>query len=206
MFVTFEGGEGAGKSTQVRKLAAWCSGQGIPCLVTREPGGTPLGRHLRSLLLESQMTVDERAELLLYSADRAQHVGEVITPALKRGEVVLCDRFTDSTVAYQGYGRQLNLEWIEHLNTIATNGLAPDLTFWLNILPEVGFARKNSQALDRLELCGIDFHRRIHAGFLALQEAYPTRIVAIDGTQAPEQVFSQILEKFCTVYASSRQA
>jgi dTMP kinase len=206
MFVTFEGGEGAGKSTQVRKLAAWCSTQGIPFLVTREPGGTPLGKHLRSLLLESQTAVDERAELLLYSADRAQHIGEVITPALKRGEVVLCDRFTDSTVAYQGYGRQLNLDWIEHLNTIATNGLSPDLTFWLNIPPEVGFARKNSQALDRLERSGIDFHRRIQAGFLALQKAYPTRIMAIDGTQAPEHVFSQILERFCTVYNSSLKA
>jgi dTMP kinase len=206
MFITFEGGEGAGKSTQVGKLAAWCSRQGIPCLVTREPGGTPLGQHLRSLLLESQTAVDKRAELLLYSADRAQHIGEVIVPALERGEVVLCDRFTDSTVAYQGYGRQLNLEWIEHLNTIATDGLAPDLTFWLNIPPEVGFARKNSQDLDRLELSGIDFHRRIHAGFLALQKVYPMRILDIDGTQTPERVFSQILEKFCTVYDSSLKA
>jgi dTMP kinase len=206
MFVTFEGGEGAGKSTQVKKLAAWCSRQGIPCLVTREPGGTPLGQHLRSLLLESQTAIDKRAELLLYSADRAQHIGEVIVPALERGEVVLCDRFTDSTVAYQGYGRQLNLEWIEHLNTIATNGLAPDLTFWLNIPPEVGFARKNSQDLDRLELGGIDFHRRIHAGFLALQKAHPMRILEINGTQTPERVFSQILEKFCTVYNSSLKA
>jgi dTMP kinase len=201
MFVTFEGGEGAGKSTQIRKLADLCSRQGIPCLVTREPGGTSLGRHIRSLLLESQTTVDERAELLLYSADRAQHVGEVIIPALKRGEVVLCDRFTDSTVAYQGYGRQLSLEWIERLNTMATDGLSPDVTFWLDIPPELGFARKNSQALDRLELGGIDFHRRIHAGFVALQKADPTRIVAIDGVQAPEDVFAQILEKFSTAFS-----
>lgn len=206
MFVTFEGGEGAGKSTQVRKLADWCSRQEINCLVTREPGGTSLGRYIRSLLLESQTTVDERAELLLYSADRAQHVGEVIIPALNRGEVVLCDRFTDSTVAYQGYGRQLNLEWIEHLNTMATHGLSPDLTFWLDIPPELGFTRKDSQVLDRLELSGIDFHRRIHAGFVALQKAHPTRIVAIDGAQAPDAVFDQILEKFSTVFSLSRKA
>ncbi len=206
MFVTFEGGEGAGKSTQVRKLADWCSRQGIPCLVTREPGGTALGRHLRGLLLESQTTVDEQAELLLYAADRAQHVGEVIIPALKRREVVLCDRFTDSTVAYQGYGRQLNLEWIEHLNTMVTRGLSPDLTFWLDIPPELGFTRKDSQALDRLELGGIDFHRRIHAGFMALQKAHLARIVAIDGAQAPEEVFAHILEKFSTVFNLSRNA
>jgi dTMP kinase len=206
MFVTFEGGEGAGKSTQVRKLADWCAREGIPCLVTREPGGTALGEHLRNLLLESQTTVDERAELLLYSADRAQHVAEVITPALERGEVVLCDRFTDSTVAYQGYGRQLNLGWIEHLNAIATQGISPTLTFWLNIPPEVGFARKNGQALDRLELSSMDFHRRIHAGFVTLQEAYPARIFAIDGTQTPEQVFARIVEKFSTVFSLSRKA
>jgi dTMP kinase len=205
MFVTFEGGEGAGKSTQVRKLADWCSRQGIPCLVTREPGGTALGKHLRSLLLESQTTVDERAELLLYAADRAQHVGEVIIPALKRGEVVLCDRFTDSTVAYQGYGRQLDLEWIERLNTMATHGLSPDLTFWLDIPPELGFTRKDSQALDRLELGGIDFHQRIHAGFVALQKADPMRIVALDGVQAPEEVFAQIAEKFSAVFSLFRK-
>jgi dTMP kinase len=206
MFVTFEGGEGAGKSTQIKKLADWCFSQAIPCVVTREPGGTSLGKHVRNLLLESQSPVDERAELFLYSADRAQHVGEVIIPALQRKEVVLCDRFTDSTVAYQGYGRQLNIEWIEQLNNIATQGLSPDLTFWLNIPPEVGFARKNSQELDRLELSGIDFHRRVHSGFAALQAAHPRRIVAIDGVQAPETVFSHILEKFCATYSSSQQA
>jgi dTMP kinase len=201
MFVTFEGGEGAGKSTQVRKLADWCSRQEIPCLVTREPGGTALGQHLRSLLLESATVLDERAELLLYAADRAQHVREVIIPALKRGEVVLCDRFTDSTVAYQGYGRQLSLEWIERLNAVATDGLSPDITFWLDIPPELGFARKDSQVLDRLELSGIDFHRRIHAGFAALQKADPTRIVALDGAQAPEEVFTQIVEKFFIAFS-----
>lgn len=205
MFVTFEGGEGAGKSTQIKKLAEWCFSQAIPCLVTREPGGTSLGKHVRNLLLESHSPVDERAELLLYSADRAQHVGEVIIPALARKEVVLCDRFTDSTVAYQGYGRRLNLEWIEQLNTIATHGLSPDLTFWLNIPPEVGFARKNTQELDRLELSGIDFHRRVHTGFATLQAAHPTRIAVIDGIQAPEKVFSYILEKFRAVYSFSQR-
>ncbi|MEL7085616.1 MAG: dTMP kinase, partial [Cyanobacteria bacterium J06597_1] len=165
-FITLEGGEGAGKTTLRDRLAERLTQLGHSCLCTREPGGTEVGRTLRSLLLQGGDLAIE-TELLLYAADRAEHVASTIGPALQAGQVVLCDRFTDSTVAYQGYGRQLDLAVIEQLNRIATGGLTPHLTLWLDIPVREGLQRARTRAqqtyesLDRLEQAAIAFHERL---------------------------------------------
>ncbi|WP_017326939.1 dTMP kinase [Synechococcus sp. PCC 7336] len=190
-FITLEGGEGAGKTTLLTHLARKLETLGHPTLTTREPGGTPLGNILRQLLLESDRLAPT-TELLLYAADRAEHVSQTIQPALNGGKIVLCDRYTDSTVAYQGYGRQLDLDLIQQLNQIATCGLAPHLTFWLDLPVETGLKRagdraKNmGQSLDRLEQTPLDFHHRLHHGFRQLAEQNGDRIARLDATQPPD--------------------
>ncbi|MBE7380736.1 MAG: dTMP kinase [Leptolyngbya sp. SIO1E4] len=204
--IVFEGVEGSGKSTQILHLKRWLQthagfqhlqSQGIiPALiVTREPGGTSLGTALRSLLLESQSAVplQSQAELLLYAADRAQHVEEVIRPALQAGSWVVCDRFIDSTVAYQGYGRGLSLSLIEQLNQIATQGISCHLTLWLQLNAEAGLARSQSRGqLDRMEQANLQFHQQVQQGFEALAVQYPERIVPIDATPREMTVAQQI--------------
>jgi len=204
--IVFEGVEGSGKSTQLPKLQTWLqvhplfqklqSAGIIPdVVVTREPGGTRLGRSLRTLLLDSQtdMALGARAELLLYAADRAQHIEEVIRPALEAGSWVLCDRFIDSTVAYQGYGRGLSLSLIEQLNAIATEGMAGHLTFWLQLDAAQGLSRsRNRGQLDRMEQTHLEFHQQVQQGFETLAEQHPERIVTIDAAQAEEAVAQQI--------------
>nr|WP_245788619.1 dTMP kinase [Spirulina major] len=190
-FIVFEGGEGAGKTTQLRRSHAWLKaqwGQQRAILQTREPGGTPLGSKLRDILLHSGAVVD-RAELLLFAADRAQHVDTVIQPALSQGAMVLCDRFTDSTWAYQGYGRGLDLTLIAQLNAIATHHLTPHLTFWLDLPVEVGLARSQREGQrDRIEQADLSFHRRVREGFTHLVQQEPERIVRIDASQPADQV------------------
>ena len=204
--IVFEGIEGSGKSTQLRRLHHWLQGhadfqrlqsQGvIPALIaTREPGGTALGAALRSLLLDNQSSaaLGARAELLLYAADRAQHVEEVILPALKAGSWVLCDRFIDSTVAYQGYGRGLSRALIDQLNQIAIQGIPAALTLWLQLKAEAGLARSRSRGtLDRMEQTGIPFHQRVQQGFETLATQYPERIVPIDAMPSEDEVARQI--------------
>ncbi len=204
--IVFEGVEGAGKSTQLAQIQPWLSiepqfqilqQRGIipDIIVTREPGGTALGAGLRSLLLDGTAahTVNERAELLLYAADRAQHVDEVIRPALAKGCWVLCDRFVDSTVAYQGYGRGLDLALIRHLNDIATGGLTSDLTLWLHLAVTTGLARSQRRGtLDRMEAADLSFHQRVQQGFEALASRHPQRIVAVAADQDADQVAQQI--------------
>ncbi len=182
MFITLEGGEGVGKTTQQALLAERLQREGYACVSTREPGGTALGEALRELLLHGD-PLTPLAELLLYAADRAEHVNKVIAPALAVGQVVICDRFTDSTLAYQGYGRGLNLEQIRQLNHLATGGLQPQLTLWLDLAPEVGLAR--SRLGDKLEQEHLEFHRRVYRGFQALAAAEPQRIVRIPGEGSP---------------------
>lgn len=182
MFITLEGGEGVGKTTQQALLAERLQREGYACVSTREPGGTALGEALRELLLHGD-PLTPLAELLLYAADRAEHVNKVIAPALAVGQVVICDRFTDSTLAYQGYGRGLNLEQIRQLNHLATGGLQPQLTLWLDLAPEVGLAR--SRLGDKLEQEHLEFHRRVYRGFQALAAAEPQRIVRIDAGGSP---------------------
>lgn len=188
--IVFEGGEGSGKTTQIQQLHRWLTqGDRLNLLqtqnrmagvkVTREPGGTELGKQIRQLLLNRQTPtaapIVSKAELLLYAADRAQHVAESLRPWLEAGYWVLCDRYTDSTVAYQGYGRQLDLPLIDTLNQIATGGLKSDLTLWLNVSPEVGLARARERGqADRMEQASQAFHQRVSAGFTALATAIPT--------------------------------
>lgn len=189
MFITLEGGEGVGKTTQQALLAERLQREGYACVSTREPGGTALGRALREILLHGD-PLTPLAELFLYAADRAEHVQKCILPALAAGQVVVCDRFTDSTLAYQGYGRGLDLEKIRQLNHLATGGLQPHLTLWLDLPPEVGLAR--SGLADRLEQERLEFHRRVHQGFQALAAAEPQRIVRIDAGGSPLEVAARI--------------
>lgn len=190
-FITFEGPEGSGKSTQLRLLAPWLVSQGFDVLTTREPGGTSIGEGIRAVLHDcthTEMTAE--TEILLYSASRAQHVAEVIRPALAAGKVILCDRFYDSTYAYQGYGRGLPLEALRRITTFATQGLVPDLTLYLDVPPEIGLRRRedSGETLNRLDRETLAFHRRVRRGYLTLIEEDPTRWHTFDATGPIEAV------------------
>ena len=194
LFVAFEGGEGAGKSTQVRRLVAWLTGQGLAARATFEPGATPAGAAIRAIVLDPAHTgLSPRAEALLYAADRAQHVHAVLRPALEAGEVVVTDRFVDSSLAYQGAGRTIPLDEVRALSRWATAGLQPDLTVLLDLPPEVGLARARGRAgADRLESESLDFHERVRATFLALADAEPQRYLVLDATRPVEEVAEAI--------------
>ncbi|MGH7858873.1 MAG: dTMP kinase [Candidatus Binatia bacterium] len=199
MFITVEGIEGSGKSTQVRLLAAALEGSGVRVRITREPGGTPLGERIRGLLLGESLAISRRAELYLILADRAEHVESLIRPALAGGEVVLSDRFSESTLAYQAYGRGLPFDTVRVLETSARDGLLPDLTFVLDCPVEIGLARtrrrRGSAAADRFESEDRRFHDRVREGFLALAGDAPGRIRLIDGDRPEEVVHAEILEE-----------
>lgn len=190
--IVFEGVEGCGKTTQLQRCQEWLAQ--LSLVVTREPGGTQLGLGLRQLLLsEDHGTIHNAAELLLYAADRAQHVEEVLKPQLRNGSIILCDRYTDSTVAYQGYGRGFSLSLINQLNLIATGGLLSDLTLWLDVDVEVGLERtKNRGRLDRIEQADLEFHRRVQQGYAQLAKAHQGRIVRVDANLDQENVQQQI--------------
>ncbi|MBA3923450.1 MAG: dTMP kinase [Nostocaceae cyanobacterium] len=195
--IVFEGVEGCGKTTQIQYFRAWLHQNypHLPVVVTREPGGTEMGKHLRSLLLSnSAFQIADRSELLLYAADRAQHVEQVLQPALAQGALILCDRYVDSTIAYQGYGRGLDRQLIEQLNAIATNGLVSDLTFWLDVDVEVGLSRakKRGEATDRIEQETLAFHRRVRQGFAELADSHPQRMIRIDASLPPAAVSAEI--------------
>lgn len=190
-FISLEGIEGAGKTTQTRLLADWLTQKGYGVLITHEPGGTPLGQSLRQLLLQHKLP--HRTELLLYAADRATHVTEVLKPALQSNKIVLCDRYTDSTIAYQGWGRGVEVTLIEQMNQVATEGLTPDLTLWLDVPVAVGLARaKGRGALDQMERESLAFHERVRQGYQHLNGQYPERMVRIAAELPIEQVFQQI--------------
>jgi len=197
LFITIEGIEGGGKTTQVGLLAAALERAKLVVRVTREPGGTKLGEEIRSLLLHSATSVGGLAELFLILADRAQHVESLIQPALRAGEVVLCDRFADSTLAYQAYGRELPLEAVRAVESVARQGVLPDLTFVLDCPIEIGLARtrrrRGHTAADRFEGEEASFHERVRQGFLALARDDPRRIRVIDGTRAADDVHREIL-------------
>ncbi|MFP4034216.1 MAG: dTMP kinase [Desulfovermiculus sp.] len=201
MFITFEGIEGSGKSTQAKRVLALLQKQVRKVLLSREPGGTAIGRELRSLLLNSENNhLCARGELFLYLADRAQHVEEIIKPALESGIVVLVDRFTDSTLVYQGFGRGLDLDLVQGLNDLAVNGVRPDLTFVIDVPPEIGLHRARSrngesgtaQAEGRFEAESLDFHTRIREGYLELAARDKERIMVLDGTVPENEVFAAI--------------
>jgi dTMP kinase len=191
MFVTFEGLDGSGKSTQAELLRARLEAGGAEVVLTREPGGTELGERIRELVLHGD-DVAPWAEALLYAASRAQHVSEVIRPALERGASVVCDRYVDSSVAYQGVGRGLGLERVLELNLDAVGGLLPDRTFLLALDPTQVIARLAEQQPDRLEREGDDFHARVAGGYRELAERFPDRIVLLDGTLPPDELAEEV--------------
>lgn len=195
--IVFEGVEGAGKTTQMQRLIHWMQAKCFNIkgsVATREPGGTELGKGLRSLLLQSSdESVSDRAELLMYAADRTQHVETFIKPKLTLGTMVFCDRFTDSTIAYQGYGRGLDFGLIQQLNEIATGGLQSDLTFWLDIDVEAGLARVRARGKpDRMEQTNLEFHQRVQQGFTELARQNPDRMVRINGDRPEDEVAHEI--------------
>ena len=191
VFITFEGGDGSGKSTQIQSVRDWFESRGREVIVTREPGGTELGTEIRRLVQNGPEDVDARTEALLYAADRAYHVATVIGPALERGAVVLGDRYIDSSLAYQGAARSLGVDEIASLSAWATRGLYPSLTFLLDLPPEVG-ARRRTDAPDRMERESMDFHERVRHQYLRLADAEPDRIVVIDAVGTVDEVFSEI--------------
>ena len=203
IFITFEGGDGAGKTTQSELLAAWFEARGFEAVRTRDPGGTPLGRAVRELLLHGEH-VDQRAEALLYAADRAQNISEVVRPALARGAAVIQDRYIDSSLAYQGAGRELPATEIRGLSEWATAGLWPRLTVLLDVSPELAASRREAagQAADRLEREADEFHARVREAFLALAAAEPERFLVLDAALSVEELHQAILARVAEVIAS----
>ncbi len=195
MFITFEGSDGSGKSTQIVLLAEFLRQAGYQVLLTREPGGTPISEQIRAILSDLKNTeMKERTEILLFQAARAQHVEQLIKPHLQQGDLVLCDRFADSTLAYQGYGYQLfNPESLRALINFATGALWPDLTLFLDISAEEGLRRRASGGeWNRLDAYQLDFYQRVRAGYHVMAQAEPQRWVIIDAAQSPEQVQEDI--------------
>ena len=195
--ITFEGGDGAGKSTLIDTLHHYLEKMGRSVISTRAPGGTKIGATIRSLLLtQGEEPLSERSELFLFLADRAQHVDEVILPALAKGAIVLCDRYNDSTVAYQGTARGFEPEWTRSLCDFATKDLQPDLTLYLDIDPKIGLSRAlaASQKTDRIESEGITFHEKIRKAFHAIAERDPSRFRIIDASKSPASVFEEALQ------------
>lgn len=197
VFVAFEGGEGAGKTDQIDMLAAWLRERGHGVRLTREPGATPVGERIRGIVLDPSASVSPRAEALLYAADRAQHVETVLRPALAAGEVVLSDRYVDSTLAYQGAGRDLD---VGALNDWATGGLRPTLTVLLDLDPLVGLRRaRGRRGLDRIEQESAAFHERVRRAFLDLSAADPDRYLVLDATRSPEALAADVRQRVATL-------
>ena len=204
-FITFEGSEGSGKSTQADRLVARLGRCGVPCILTREPGGTPIGETIRELLQfaphNSSMTPE--TELLLFSASRSQLVREVIRPALERGTCVIADRFFDSTTVYQGAARKLDRQMIERLNTFAVGDCLPDVTFVLNVDAATAESRMQHarRKADRMEQQPADFYERVRDGYRELAAREPSRVILIDGARVPDAIENEIWEKLCSRFA-----
>jgi len=197
LFITFEGPEGSGKTTQIDKLKSYLKSKGFSVVKTREPGGSYIAEKIRRILLSNKnINLSPKAELLLYLASRAQHIQDIIKPALKRGAIVLCDRFSDSTMAYQGYGRGISKSLINKINKFVTNGVKPDLTIYLDI--DIKSGLKRAKALkgkkDRLEKESIVFHNIVRRGFLKIAKAEPQRVKIIKGTKSIDKIHREIKE------------
>lgn len=195
MFITFEGADGCGKTTQMKLLAEYLEKKGIDVVLTREPGAKGLGEKVREILLNYEGPVSDRCESFLFLADRAQNIDIIVNPAVEEGKIVLCDRHIDSTVAYQGYGRGLDIERINMLNNIATNGRKPDLTFVFDIDVETSMARVGKEK-DRMERAGKDFHNRVRQGYLELAKQEPQRIKVIDAAKSIEEIHAEVVNIF----------
>jgi dTMP kinase len=201
-FITFEGGDGSGKTTQIGLLHRWLADQGLSVLVTREPGGSDLGNQLRNIILHSTGFIAPRAEALLYAADRAHHIHTVVRPALERGEVVVQDRYFDSSVAYQGAGRVLDPAEIRELSLWATERLVPHLTVLLDVPAGVAKSRQgeSERPFDRLEAEAEDFHQRVRESYLTLATAEPERFLVIDGTRSVEDIHKAITHRVSDLF------
>jgi dTMP kinase len=193
LFITFEGADGCGKTTQMDLLAEYLKNNGKEVLLTREPGGKGLGEKVREILLNYDGDVSDRCESFLFLADRAQNIDITVNPAVEKGKIVLCDRHIDSTVAYQGYGRGLDIERINMLNNLATNGRKPDLTFVFDIDVETSMKRVGKEK-DRMESAGIDFHNRVRKGYLELAKQEPQRIKVLDATKSIAEIHNEVIE------------
>lgn len=209
LLITFEGPDGAGKTTQMQKLAGYLQNKGLPVMTTREPGGTAIGDRIRALLLNPEYCeMMNETEVLLYAASRAQHVKEKIVPALQKGTIVLCDRFTDASIAYQGYGLGVKVEKVKEINAFATGGLTPDRTYFLDISPAVArerIAKRDragvTTAFDRIEQKHLAYHQRVREGFFRLyREENWKRICLLDGERDCEELFAQIKSDFERLY------
>lgn len=195
LFITFEGADGCGKTTQLMLLAKYLKARGYEVLVTREPGAKGLGEKLRDILLNYDGEVSSQCEAFLFLADRAQHMDVIVKPAVEKGKIVLCDRHTDSSVAYQGYGRGLDIGRIDLLNDIATGGRKPDLTFVFDIDVETSLARVGKQK-DRMESAGVEFFNRVRNGYLQIAKAEPERVKVLDAAQAVDAIHLQVVKLF----------
>ena len=200
VFITFEGPDGSGKSTQVKLLAEYCNAHGYNVLLTREPGGTPISENIRNLILDPKnKEMVSSTEALLYAASRAQLVAQVIKPALEAGQIVICDRFLDSSIAYQGYARGLGDD-VRVINEFAIQGLQPDMTFFMNLDPEIGMSRVELGGYkDRLEQEAMDFHRKVYEGYLEVSKIYKDRYINIDASKSAVYIsaeISAIFEKY----------
>lgn len=198
LFVTFEGGEGSGKSTAIKSLVDKLKSEGYDILLTREPGGTPISEQIREVILNKKNTeMDPVTEALLYAASRRQHVEEKVRPALKEGKVVLCDRFLDSSLAYQGGARGLGIDKVLEINKYAIDGLWPDVTIFFDLKPEIGLARINANSgreVNRLDVEKMEFHQKVRDSFLELAKRYPERYVIIDASKTPSEVMEEAYE------------
>jgi dTMP kinase len=195
MLITFEGPDGSGKTTQIHLLAEWLRERGYDVVLTREPGGTDIGDQIRGVLHDPHNTaMDARTEFLLYSASRAQHVAQRIRPALAAGKIVISDRYADSTLAYQGYGRGLDLETLQTITAFATKGLAPDLTLYLDIAPQAGLQRRQTggDEWNRMDAQTPEFYQRVRAGYLELVKQEPERWAVINAARSVEEVQAEI--------------
>lgn len=193
LFITLEGADGCGKTTQLNLLKEYLTSKGYEIVVTREPGGKGLGEKLREILLNYDGEVSDRCEAFLYLADRAQNIDTIIKPAINSGKIVLCDRHTDSSVAYQGYGREQNIDNINMLNELAVNGVHPDLTIVFDIDTETSMERVGAEK-DRLESAGIEFHKRVRNGYLEIAKKNPQRIKVVDASQTIEDVQRDVIK------------
>lgn len=195
LFISFEGIEGCGKSTQAKLLENWLKAQGFKVVLTREPGGPSISEKIRRILLDNRNRgMSELTELLLLQASRVQHLSQVIVPALKAGKVVICDRFADSSTAYQGYGRGMDLKMVKALNQFAVDGFWPKLTLVLDLPVEKGFSRAKCRRrnFDRMETQALKFHRRVRQGFKAIAKADPERVKLLDGSQPPDVIHAAV--------------
>ena len=193
LFITFEGVDGCGKSTQMELLQEYLTTKGYDVVLTREPGGKGLGEKIREILLNYDGKVSDKCESFLFLVDRAQNIDIIVKPAIEAGKIVLCDRHTDSTVAYQGYGRGLNLEQIDHLNKLATGGLKPDLTFVFDIDTETSMKRVG-QNKDRMESAGNGFQKKVREGYLELAKQEPQRIKIIDASKSIDEIHNKVID------------